>query len=103
VLVGGGGERKTLRLVAEHADIWHGFGDVETFARKSRVLDGHCADVGRDPAQVERSVGVRQPPEAIGERLVELGASLFTVGLGGPEYGLGLVERWVAWRDRRGK
>jgi probable F420-dependent oxidoreductase len=101
VLVGGGGERKTLRHVAEHADIWHGFGDVETFARKSRILDGHCADVGRDPARIERSIGVRQPPEVVGERLVELGVSLFTVGLGGPDHDLSLAERWVAWRDRR--
>ena len=42
-----GGERKTLRLVAQHADIWHGFGDVETLRRKSGVLDDWCAREGR--------------------------------------------------------
>jgi hypothetical protein len=45
----------------EHADIWHGFGDAATVARKSRILDGHCADVGRDPAEIVRSTGVQQP------------------------------------------
>jgi alkanesulfonate monooxygenase SsuD/methylene tetrahydromethanopterin reductase-like flavin-dependent oxidoreductase (luciferase family) len=70
VLVGGGGERKTLRYTAEHADIWHGFGDAATVARKSGILDGHCADVGRDPAQIVRSTGVQQPPDQVADALV---------------------------------
>src|SRR5919198_1355670 len=44
VLIGGGGEKKTLRLVAKHADIWHGFGDPEVVGRKVKILDQHCAD-----------------------------------------------------------
>ena len=48
ILIGGGGERKTLRLVAEHADMWNGFGDVPTIERKLEVLARHCQDVGRD-------------------------------------------------------
>lgn len=55
VLIGGGGERKTLRIVAEQADIWHAFGDAETIAHKHRVLDDWCARVGRDPLSIERS------------------------------------------------
>ena len=43
VLVGGGGEKKTLRITARHADIWHGFGDAEVIGRKHRVLDEWCA------------------------------------------------------------
>lgn len=102
VLVGGGGERKTLRHVAEHADVWHGFGDVATFARKSAVLDEHCRTVQRDPSQIVRSVGVRSAPEQVGEQLVAAGASLFTIGLNGPGYDLRLARKWVAWRDARG-
>src|SRR5690348_2099390 len=58
VLIGGGGEQKTLRFVAKHADIWHGFGDPETIKHKHEVLDKRCAEIGRDPGQIERSVGV---------------------------------------------
>jgi probable F420-dependent oxidoreductase len=56
LLVGGEGERVTLRLTAAHADIWNGFGPVETFARKNRVLDRWCERLGRDPAAIQRSV-----------------------------------------------
>jgi probable F420-dependent oxidoreductase len=57
VLIGGGGEKKTLRLVARHADIWHSFSDLETLRRKAAVLREHCAAVGRDPAEIEISTG----------------------------------------------
>ena len=99
VLVGGGGERKTLRYTAEYADIWHGFGDAATIARKGGILDGHCADVGRDPGEIERSCGVQSPPEEVGDALLDAGVTLFTVGIGGPDYDLGLVRRWVRWRE----
>jgi len=55
IMVGGGGERKTLRLVAQYADACNVFGSPEAIARKYRILDGHCADVGRDPGEIERS------------------------------------------------
>jgi probable F420-dependent oxidoreductase len=99
VLVGGGGERKTLRYTAEYANIWHGFGDAATIAHKSRILDQHCADVGRHPADIERSTGVQQPPERAADALVEAGVTLFTVGIGGPDYDLSRVRQWVRWRD----
>ena len=55
ILIGGGGEKVTLRIVAEHADVWHTFGDPETLAHKSQVLDDWCAKVGRDPGEIQRS------------------------------------------------
>ena len=53
LLVGGAGERRTLRLAAELADAANVFGDLETVRRKAAVLRTHCADVGRDPDQVD--------------------------------------------------
>jgi F420-dependent oxidoreductase-like protein len=53
ILVGGSGERKTLRLVARHADACNLFGDPETVRRKLAVLGEHCAAEGRDPATIE--------------------------------------------------
>jgi probable F420-dependent oxidoreductase len=103
VLIGGGGEKKTLRIVAEHADVWHSFGDAGTLARKSAILDEHGAAVGRDTgALVERSVGVSRPPSEVADELVAAGTSLFTVGASGPDYDLTLVKKWVDWRDAQG-
>jgi probable F420-dependent oxidoreductase len=99
VLIGGGGEKKTLRMVAKHADIWHSFGDAEVVARKVAILDEWCATEGRDPAQIERSVGVSGDPAASGQQLHDLGVRLFTVGLGGPRYDLAQLRDWLAWRD----
>jgi F420-dependent oxidoreductase-like protein len=55
IMIGGGGERKTLRLVAQYGDASNVFGSPEAIARKYRILDEHCAAVGRDPAEIERS------------------------------------------------
>ena len=99
ILVGGGGERKTLRVVAEHADAWHSFGDLATLTRKSAILDEHGAAVGRDTSVVERSVAVSAAPSEVAADLVAAGVSLFTIGIGGPSYDLSLVRQWVAWRD----
>ena len=49
IMVGGGGEKKTLRLVAQYADACNVFGSPEGIARKYAILDAHCAAVGRDP------------------------------------------------------
>jgi F420-dependent oxidoreductase-like protein len=52
ILIGGGGERKTLRLTARYADLWNGFGDAATVHHKLEVLREHCAAIGRDPQEV---------------------------------------------------
>ncbi len=99
ILIGGGGEKVTLRIVAEHADIWHGFGDVETFTRKTGILDDHCAAVGRDPSEIERSIGVNPDSIDQADAYRAAGAVEFTIGLNGPDYDLGAVKEWIAWRD----
>ncbi|NIH79346.1 LLM class F420-dependent oxidoreductase [Amycolatopsis viridis] len=101
VLIGGGGEKKTLRLVAKHADIWHSFGDLETIERKTGILRQHCAEVGRDAAEIEISTAVQSEPDELGPKLRELGVSLFTVAASGPDYDLDLLKKWIAWRDEQ--
>ncbi len=55
ILVGGSGEKWTLRLVAERADACNLFGDVDTIRHKISVIEQHCADVGRDPAEITKT------------------------------------------------
>ncbi len=55
ILIGGGGEKKTLRLVAQYADMWNGFGDPTAIRHKVEVLSGHCRDIGRDPAEIVKT------------------------------------------------
>jgi probable F420-dependent oxidoreductase len=99
VLIGGGGEKKTLKIVAKHADIWHSFSDTETLRRKLGVLAEHCERVGRDITEIEISTELRGRTEADATEQVELGTTLFTVGITGPEYDLATVKKWIAWRD----
>jgi probable F420-dependent oxidoreductase len=101
VLIGGGGERKTLRHVARHATIWHAFGGPDTQAHKAAVLADHCAAIGRDPGEIERSTAVPRGGVPDADALVDLGVSLFTIGVSGPDYDLTQVPSWLRWRDRR--
>ena len=61
-MIGGSGERVTLRIVAKYADEWNGFGSPEEIGHKMEVLDRHCADLGRDPSEIERSVAMVGEP-----------------------------------------
>ncbi|MDQ3783141.1 MAG: LLM class F420-dependent oxidoreductase [Actinomycetota bacterium] len=102
LLIGGGGERKTLRLVARHATVWHAFGNAATLAHKSAVLDRWCAEVGRPPDEIERSTGVRATaaPQSA-DAAYDVGFRQFTVGLSGPDYDMAAVADWLAWRDEK--
>lgn len=99
ILIGGGGEKKTLRIVAEHADIWHSFSDAPTLERKLGILAQHGEAVGRDTTQIEVSTEVRTISHTDADDLVGLGATLFTIGLSGPSYDLEKVRGWLGWRD----
>lgn len=59
IMIGGAGERKTLRIVARYADIWNVFGRPEELLHKDEVLRAHCLEVGRDAATIERTVGCK--------------------------------------------
>lgn len=57
IVIGGSGPKKTLRVVAKHADEWNApAASPEEYVRLAAILDEHCADVGRDPADIQRSV-----------------------------------------------
>jgi probable F420-dependent oxidoreductase len=99
VLIGGGGEKKTLKLVAKHADIWHSFSDAETLKRKLGILAEHGEAVGRDVSQIEISTEIRMRTPEQADELRELGTTLFTLGISGPDYDIEAVRRWVKWRD----
>lgn len=109
VLIGGGGEKKTLRIVAEHADIWHAFGDRDSLRHKVDVLEQHCRAVGRDVNDIERSGPIVPSPaipvdeagdHATPDQLRELGFTLFTWTIGGPNYDLEPLREWIGWRDK---
>ncbi len=96
IMVGGGGEKKTLRITAEHADIWHYFWG-RSYKHKNQVLDEWCVKVGRDPKTILRSAGVDWSKTSPGPEMAELGE--ITLGLDGPDYDLAPVKEWLAWRD----
>jgi alkanesulfonate monooxygenase SsuD/methylene tetrahydromethanopterin reductase-like flavin-dependent oxidoreductase (luciferase family) len=59
IMIGGSGEKKTLRTVARHADQWNAMGSVEKLTHKVEVLRGHCADAGRNFDDIELTVGCK--------------------------------------------
>ena len=99
ILIGGGGEKVTLRLVAKYADAWNTFGPPENFAHKSAVLDEWCEREGRDPAQIERTVAVGVDDVHDIERYVEVGATHVIVMVGNP-YDVASLESLMAQRDQ---
>ena len=106
ILIGGGGEKVTLKITARYADIWHGFATkteersgVETVAHKNSVLNNWCKEIGRDPKEIERSIGVDINRIDKAEALIEAGATEFTLAINGPDYDLSKVKEWISWRD----
>jgi alkanesulfonate monooxygenase SsuD/methylene tetrahydromethanopterin reductase-like flavin-dependent oxidoreductase (luciferase family) len=59
IMIGGGGEKKTLRTVARHADQWNVMGPVDELRHKVEVLHRHCEEVGRDPSEIELTAGCK--------------------------------------------
>ncbi|MBX7254676.1 MAG: LLM class flavin-dependent oxidoreductase, partial [Candidatus Promineofilum sp.] len=55
LLIGGGGEKRTLRIAARYADEWNVWGTPELLRQKQTILDQHCHDLGRDPKTIQRS------------------------------------------------
>ncbi len=102
ILIGGGGERKTLQYVARHAAVWHYWWSDE-WAHKNEVLERWCAEVDRDPAEIDRSVGVDTDKvtdhDALFADLAAADIDEITLGTGGPDYKMDHMKRFVEWRD----
>lgn len=100
ILIGGAGEKVTLRLVAQHADIWNSFGDPAEAGRLSGVLDEWCAKVGRDPADIERSILLDDASFAArGDEYLENGITHLIFGVAGPDFDFAPVAQLLAWRN----
>ncbi len=99
LMIGGSGEKVMLRLVAQHADIWHGFGEPDVMAHRRDVLDRHCADVGRDPAAIERSTFLQNDQLDRVDEYVAAGITHFVMGGDAPDFDLTYLKRMLAWRD----
>lgn len=82
LLIGGGGEQRTLRMVAEHAQMWNGIGTPDVLAHKNEVIDTWCAKLGRDPGEIERTalVDVDTDPQ----RYVDAGITHLILPAGAP-------------------
>ncbi len=100
ILIGGGGEQVTLRLVARYASMWNIIAEPEDARRKNDLLTGYCKEIGRDPAEVERTVVLlgSDPLEKLPAYL-DGGLTHFILGTGEPWNFAGL-EKLIAWRDR---
>ena len=100
ILIGGGGPKRTLKLVAQYGNIWHSFGSPDVVREKSEILRGHCADVGRDPAEIEISWGAQNDDW---DELVDAGVTHLILGVSGSDsgYDLGRLGELVQWRDAR--
>jgi alkanesulfonate monooxygenase SsuD/methylene tetrahydromethanopterin reductase-like flavin-dependent oxidoreductase (luciferase family) len=105
ILIGGDGEKKTLRLVAQYADVWNSMAaDIDELEHKIDVLNRHCDALGRDPGEIHKTFGrllVVDPFEDTDEylktveRYAELGVELINVGpLPGNPDPVGYIRRF---------
>jgi probable F420-dependent oxidoreductase len=99
ILIGGGGEKVTLRITAKYADAWNTFGPPENFAHKSAVLDKWCDELGRDPSEIERTVAINADDVDAVEAYLEAGAThmILMQGTEGP-FDLSALQRLIEIR-----
>jgi probable F420-dependent oxidoreductase len=99
LLVGGSGAKVTLRIVAQYADLWNSFGPPEEYEKQNRVLDEWCVKLGRDPAEIERTVLLDTGLEIEGlSDFLAAGATQIILGCGHP-FHMNDVQRLLDARD----
>jgi len=97
LMIGGSGEKVTLRLVAQYADQLNTFGPPDNFKKKNDVLNEWCKKVGRNPQEIERTVAIRPEELEKASEYAAAGADHLIVMTGAP-YDLSAVEKFVASR-----
>ena len=103
IIIGGGGEKMTLKMVAEHATMWNYFGTPEQMAHKISVLEKWCEEFDRDPGEIEKTVLMTDP--GLLNKLddyVEVGVTHFILGMGTP-FDFGHAEKLRKWQDSKNK
>ncbi len=95
ILIGGGGEKVTLRLVARHAQMWNGFGSLEELKAKNDIIDTWCAVEGTDPAGIQRTTLQSPDPNMDLDAYAAAGIHHVILALGNP-YDLSAVETILA-------
>ncbi len=102
ILIGGDGEKITLRLVAQYADLWNSLASPAEFEHKNGVLEQWCQKVGRDPHSIERTVTIgHHVNRRTCDEYVALGAQHLILDLGAP-WNLDQVEALMRWRENTG-
>jgi len=99
ILIGGGGEKVTLRIVAQYATIWNGQGEPEALAHKNQVLDDWCERVGREPGEIERSAQISDAQLDRLDDYLAAGITHLICDAKGPDYDLSALQKLIAWRD----
>ncbi len=103
ILIGGGGEKVTLKLTAQYADLWNSFGPAEQWQHKNNVLNEWCEKVGRNPAEIERTIAVsaEDPADAL-DQFANAGATHMIISMGHP-WDFKRIEQAIQWRDAANK
>jgi len=97
LMIGGSGEKVTLRLVAEHADLLNTFGPVAEFRHKNDVLNQWCAKVGRNPSDIERTVAIEPDDLVNAAAYADAGADHLIVMMSAP-WSFEKIEKALATR-----
>lgn len=101
IIIGGGGEKITLRLVAEHATMWNYFADPEGMKHKISVLESWCGKIGRDPQEIEKTILLTGPdPLSKIDAYHDIGVTHIILGMGIP-FDFTQAEKLLSWRDQR--
>lgn len=109
LLIGGGGERRTMRIAARHADIWNTFGSPAAMGRKVGLLRRYCAEIGRDPSAITSTVAQMLDPDEDEGQISDRLAAYRQAGVGGvvldfpAPYDLALLERAASARSAAGR